>query len=146
MKYSFLKSKAAPVRHVADFALQFAYNHALGTQERPVFAFGRNYRLHGREQQHSDFLVSMFRGMEWYVRSLHEAVFDERVCKDSMFVFLRSLAGLNALWRVGLSAEEQKRQPCHIRPKCHLLQHVIQDCMPVTVAQQSSGATVTRTT
>ena len=69
--------------------------------------------------------------MERYVRCLRDDDFDEHLCRDSMFTFLRSLSGLNTLWREGLPAESAKRQPFHIRPKCHLLQHLVQDCVPL---------------
>ena len=44
-----------------------------------------------------------------------------------MMLFLHSLGELHKLWREGLSDEESKTQPFHLRPKAHLLQHLVCD-------------------
>jgi hypothetical protein len=129
--YPFLKSKAAPVRHAAEYAVSLAVKHAVGSATRKPFTFSATHRLHGKETQHRDLIASLFRAMERYVRCLREDVFDQNTCRDSMYTFLRSMSGLNLLWRHGLSADLAKRQPFHIRPKCHMLQHLVQDCVPL---------------
>ena len=44
-----------------------------------------------------------------------------------MYVFLQSLKFLHDLWRVGVPEDQQKNLPFHLRPKCHVLQHLVED-------------------
>ena len=44
-----------------------------------------------------------------------------------MLLFLRSLVELNLLWRQDLPPEQRRCQPYHVRPKAHLLQHLVLD-------------------
>ncbi len=69
--------------------------------------------------------------MERFCRCLKQEPFDERVCKDSMFLFLKSMAGLYSLWRQGHPEDQLKRLPFNIKPKCHLLEHLVLDFVPV---------------
>ena len=93
----------------------------------PPFAFPRNHRLKVHEQQHLDLLVSTFSGLARYMRSLHVLPFDPIECRSGMMLFLTSLADLNELWRRGLSEELAASQPFHLRPKSHMLEHLVCD-------------------
>jgi hypothetical protein len=121
-----LKAKAAQCRHLAEFCLQLAVTHRDGTARRPPFSF-RGARLHGREAEHLDLLVEMFQGLVRYHRSCVEDVFDEEACREAMYRFLRALGGLHVLWRQGVGEEDRKSMPFPLRPKCHLLQHLVEE-------------------
>ena len=136
--YPFLKGKAAQNRHLAEFALQFANKHMHGAPAqggrpaRAPFKFAPRHRLHGREQEHLDLMLRMFRGMASYTRSLLAQEFDATACKNSMLEFLDALGGLHSLWREGLPLDSalRKTAPFHVRPKAHMLQHVVLDHVP----------------
>jgi hypothetical protein len=121
-----LKAKAAQCRHVADFCLQLAYKHKHGTEHRPAFSF--RGRLSGREQEHLDLMIEMFHGLVDYHRSCSAEVFSEDDCRDAMYRFLRALAGLHVLWREGVvGTKERNAMPFPLRPKAHLLQHLVEE-------------------
>ena len=129
-KYPFMKAKAAPVRHLAEFCLELAYKHLYGVEGgRPPFAFTARSPMHGKTAQHLELMVNVFRGMERYCRSLHSTPFDATMCTDSMLLYLSSLAALNKLWRIGRDPTEASRLPWQVRPKCHLMQHLVLDHM-----------------
>ena len=44
-----------------------------------------------------------------------------------MFQFLQGMGQLNHMWRQGLADNLVSAQPWHIRPKSHMLQHLVQD-------------------
>ena len=80
----------------------------------------------GREEEHLDNLVLTFKGMAAYQRELQTAPFALDRRKAAMYEFLTGFKRLRVLWRVGLNAEEKKRAPFHLRPKIHLLQHLVE--------------------
>ena len=131
LKYPFLKTKAAPARQLAEFCLNLAYKHYLGDDTRPRFAFPRRHHMHSKVNEHLKYLVEMFQGMDKYVRSLHSDPFEPAMCQDGMLQFLQSLQRLNALWRAGRAPDACAALPFVIRPKCHVLMHLILDCAPV---------------
>ena len=81
----------------------------------------------GKTREHLELMVAVFQGMERYCRSLSTEPFDKAMCADGMTLYLTSFASLSQLWRQGRSASESIRLPWHIRPKCHLLQHLVLD-------------------
>lgn len=44
-----------------------------------------------------------------------------------MYKFLQSLEALNRLWREGLDIAQHSPQPFHVRPKGHVLQHLVEE-------------------
>ncbi len=86
----------------------------------------------GKEMEHLDFLVKSLRGMVGYSRSLGAGEFGETACRESMLLFLKSLAGLHSLWRAGVpeGSDVLKRAPFALRQKSHMLQHLVQDHVP----------------
>jgi hypothetical protein len=125
--YPFLKAKAAQVRHLAEFGLALAYKHAYGAGARQRYSFANNSPMVPKTRQRLDLLVTLFQRFERYTRLLSASEFDETGCKTAMLQYLASLSALNKLWREGRSLAERKRCPFHIRPKCHLLQHLVLD-------------------
>ena len=128
--YPFLKAKAAPVRHVAEFCLQLAYKHMYGIAGeggRPAFAFSASSPMRGRTQEHLQLMVDVFRGMERFGRAVSVSPFDTAACSEGMTTYLTSLCQLHKLWRLGRSVADAKRLPWQLRPKCHLLQHLVLD-------------------
>ena len=137
--YPFLKAKAAATRHLAEFGLQLALQHAHGSPARDgaparaAFSFAASHHLAGREAEHLGHLVAMFRGLANYNRTLADPAFDETACRSSMLSFLSSLSSLHSLWRTGLAEGSAKRksQPFALRHKSHMLQHLVEDHVPV---------------
>jgi hypothetical protein len=125
-KFPTFHAKAAQTRHLAEFALLLAYHHKHGFDGKPAFQF-RGVRLSGREQEHSTHLVNMCEGMARYHRACAADVFDEDVCRSSMYSFLQGLAGLHNLWRRGLDESLHGTMPWPLRPKSHTLQHLVED-------------------
>ena len=125
--YPTLKAKAAQTRHVTEFCLVLSYQHQLGAPWRAPFAFGRTHRLSGREAEHGALLVDMCEGMARYHRACGRVPFDAENCKAAMYRFLRAMAGLHRMWREGLPLAEVSSQPFRLRPKCHMLMHLVSD-------------------
>ena len=73
------------------------------------------------------YLVSMFEGLVNYQKACSSVPFVVQPCKEGLYLFLNSLGNLHTLWREGVSAEDGKVQPFHLRPKCHMLQHLAED-------------------
>jgi hypothetical protein len=136
--YPFLKAKAAQCRHLGEFGLQLANDHMHGrpardgAPARPAFRFPAGHRLAGREADHLQLLVQVFQGMAGYTRSLSTNPFDPTACRESMLLFLSALASLHTLWREGLAEDSPLLRSCPfaLRPKAHMLQHLVQDHMP----------------
>ena len=53
--------------------------------------------------------------------------FDQVACKNSMYLCLQSMSSLNALWRRDLEERHHGVQPFHLRPKAHMLQHLVEE-------------------
>jgi hypothetical protein len=125
-KFPSLKAKAAQVRHLAEYAVLLAYQHRDGFEGRPAYGF-RGARLAGSEPEHLNHLVNMCEGMARYHRACAADVFDEDLCRSSMYSFLQGLAGLHVLWRRGLDEAYHGKMPWPLRPKSHTLQHLVED-------------------
>ena len=74
-------------------------------------------------------LVSTFQGMARYVKSLSAKPFVEDECRQAMYLYLQSMAGLELLWREE-APEDEANTPFHIRQKTHVLQHLVEDHIP----------------
>jgi predicted nicotinamide N-methyase len=48
-----------------------------------------------------------------------------------MYKYLQSLDRLNKLWRRDVPVEDRQKLPFHIRPKAHMLQHMVEDKLPL---------------
>lgn len=129
--YPWLKAKAASVRHLAEFGTQLANNHMHGRDGLTLFAFPARHRLAPHKREHLDLLLDMFRGMSGYTRSMERCPFEAEECRTSMLLFLRSLSALHHLWRAGVEEIRINRQPFALRPKAHMLQHLVQDHISV---------------
>lgn len=129
--YPTLKSKAAQCRHVADFALVLAYMHRDGTTAREPFRFRHAHRLQGKVAEHTGLLVRMFEGLVAYHRSCAEVPFVADRCREAMYAFLQALGALNTLWREGIAGDSLSTAPFRLRPKAHMLQHLVADQLPV---------------
>jgi hypothetical protein len=125
--YPFLKGKAAQVRHLAEYGLLLANRHRHGDQEHVPFRFKHTSKLAEHTDEHLELLVAMFQGMARYFRSINAEPFKVDDCKEAMFTYLQALAGLHRLWRRGLAPHELRGLPFQIRPKAHVLQHMVQD-------------------
>ena len=44
-----------------------------------------------------------------------------------MYQYLQALQGLHDLWRVGIPLARWNKLPFHIRPKCHVCQHLAEE-------------------
>lgn len=128
----FLKAKAAQVRHVAEFALQLAYVHLYGEAEtgRQPFSFRPSSRMAAHTRRHLELLVLLFQSMDKYIRSLPEP-FDPAVCKAAMMQYLETLEDLHKLWRNGAPEHIHGALPFQVRPKAHVLEHLVLDQIQV---------------
>jgi hypothetical protein len=133
LKYPYLKCKAAQTRHLAMFALVLARRHRFGDGpgRRSAYQFKEGSRLAGLEEAHLSNLVSMFEGMEGYARSCGEEPFREDQCRHYMYKFLQAYSNLNRLWRTNLPEAAHKHMPFNLRQKGHLLQHLVEDKIPM---------------
>jgi hypothetical protein len=132
--YPYLKAKAAETRHLANFCLSLAYLHKYGGMGRESFKFKsghRGHRLAGREDEHLGNLVRVFKGMADYQRELAVVPFSPDRCEGAMYRFLAGFKVLRLLWATGLSPQEERQAPFHLRPKAHMMQHLVQDQLPL---------------
>lgn len=125
--YPYLKAKAAQTRHLAAFCLTLARQHRDGNGARVPFAFPAGHRLAGRTQQHCNAMVSLFEGLLGFTESCSAVPFSPEQCRAGMYKYLQSLEVLSSLWRHGLTLLQQAKMPFHIRPKCHMCQHLVHE-------------------
>ena len=126
--YPTLKAKAAQTRHVAEFVLMLAQRHANGDATRGPYSFRRNSRLGHFSAEHRTLPVSVCAGMVRYHRAVAREPFDAGECKAAMYTMLVALNDLRVLWRRFLpDPDHHHKLPWTIRPKAHLLQHMVED-------------------
>ena len=129
--YPFLKAKAAQTRHLSEFCLVLALRHQHGDANRRAYSFRAGTRMAGQGAVHSAHLVAMFRGLNDFCISCSAAPFNKDACKRAMYQFLQSLKAPHDLWRHNVPLEQQRPLPFHMRPKSHVLQHLVEDKVPV---------------
>ena len=125
--YPFLKAKAAQTRHLAEFGLILASVHKFGCDGREPFRFKESSALAPHIGRHLDLLVDMFLGMVRYLRALSAEPFAVQAYCQEMYLYLQSLAGLQQLWRTGIPEDDQSGLPFVLRPKSHIMQHLIEE-------------------
>jgi hypothetical protein len=125
--FPFLKAKAAQVRSVVPFLATLANLHLHGNAHRPSFAFKANHRLAPRSVEHNQLVVRTTQAMLDFLAACRAEEFDANRCKLAMYTILSTTLTLHNLWRDGVAVEDQAHLPFHIRPKCHLLQHLVED-------------------
>jgi hypothetical protein len=79
------------------------------------------------DQEHRDLVVSMFEGLDRFVRSRSALPFDAGECRAGMYQYLQSFESLHFLWRRVYPAAEHKHLPFRLRPKAHILTHLVDD-------------------
>ena len=109
-----------------EFAQALAHKHQQGMGRTP-FRFNAGHHLAGREPEHLGHMVRMFDGLAGFQQACEERPFNETNCRDAMLTFLRELGALYTMWREGLGPEQQRFQPFALRPKAHLLMHLVCD-------------------
>ena len=127
LKYPCLKAKAAETRHLANFCVLLANAHRHGGFGRPTFRFRATHFLSGREDAHSGHLCNVFQGLADYHAACAAEPFVKDDCTRSMYRFLQSFKELHDMWRDGRSLMEQTVAPFHMRPKAHMLHHLVED-------------------
>lgn len=125
--YPYLKAKAAQTRHLADFGLVLANSHLHGSPGKQPFRFGQAHRLAEHTPDHLGHLVRLFEGMTQYHNACAAQPFSIAACREGMYKFLQSLEHLHVLWRTGCVLDEHRVQPFNVRPKAHMLQHMVED-------------------
>ena len=124
--YPTLKCKAAECRHLAAFAVVLAHWHARGMGVRPPFAF-RNARLAPFSAEYRGLVVDMTTRLFAYHTCCEVEPFIAAQCQANMQGFLEALTSLRALMRRGLDGALQSAQPFPLRPKGHMLQHLVNE-------------------
>jgi len=125
--YPVLKAKAAQAKHLCQYCLTLAHRHA-GHADRAAYSFRPGTRLAKRNAEYRRLIVELFVGITSYFRACDAEVFDAGSAKAGMYAFLQSLEQLNSLWCSGLSTDEERdRMPFHVRPKGHMMQHLVED-------------------
>ena len=126
-KYPTFKSKAAECRHITKFVQGLVAKHAVGKDDAPPFSFGENDHLHDKLHDHITALVACANALLAYHESCSATPFDSTVCKESLMVFLNNYAKLHFLWREDQDLSSGDSLPFHMRPKAHMLQHLVLD-------------------
>ena len=62
-------------------------------------------------------------------------------CKRAMYAFLEGLVGLHDLFCRGLTEAESMHQPFHVRQKCRMLNHLVEDQLFMWGTRATVGAT-----
>ena len=129
--YPVLKAKAAQAKHMCHYCRIVAHRQA-GHSGRVAYAFKAGHRLAGLEATYHARIVDLFEGACDYYSGIAAPVLDKVAIENSMYRFLQALVALNRLWRTGLTTEaERMKMPFHIRPKCHMDQHLVSDQLEV---------------
>jgi hypothetical protein len=129
--YPYLKCKAAETRHLADFGLLLARRHAAGDGTRAPFRFPPRHRMSGKEAQQSAMMIAMMEGMVDYHAACRDPEFSAAATRAAMYKYLDALGGLHRLWRDGCPADQLAGLPFVLRPKSHLMQHLVEDKVPL---------------
>ena len=125
--YPTFKGKAATIKRMSSFCLALAHKHA-GHLDREAFFFRPTHRCYGHAAEYCDLVVSCFEGLRAYIEASDSLPLDIDACADGMYLFLGSLEQLHQLWCVGLLTDDEKgKQPFHVRPKCHMCGHIVDD-------------------
>ena len=106
--------------------MAIAQLHAHGRAGREAFTFG-THRLAAYSAEYRVLIVGMSTCLHRYHDICMAEPFDVAACRASMHGFLEALAGLRLLVRRGLAPELQGGQPFPLRPKAHMLEHVVDD-------------------
>ena len=83
----------------------------------------------GCAAEYRELVLRCLQGLADYLDSLAEDAFDAEACKRGMYTYLNAMHDLHALWRRFTPVERHAQQPWHLRPKCHMLQHVVEDML-----------------
>jgi hypothetical protein len=125
--FPLLKAKASEVRHMIGFGLVLARMHRDGTPTRPAFSFKASHRLVGRSAYHCGQLVELFEGLHGYMSACAAVPFDPAACRSSMYRHLKAAGNLHRVWRTGVPEGVERGIPFHLRPKAHMLQHLVHE-------------------
>ena len=128
--YPTLKSKAAECRHLAKFAVVLAHRQASGAAGRAPFHFPHG-RLGAYSGEYRLLIVQMATNLDRYHESCMVEPFVVADCQNSMHAFLKALTDLRLLFRRGLAAAFHGKQPFPLRPKGHMLEHLVDDKVPM---------------
>jgi hypothetical protein len=126
-KYPYLKAKAAETRHLAEFCMVLARLMRFGGPGIAPLKFRLSHPMAGKEEQILQSLTLCFDNMAFYHRSCAAEPFVAVDCKTTMYRFLQGFASLHTIWRVGRPEAECAAAPWHLRPKAHVLQHLVED-------------------
>ena len=128
--YPTLKCKAAECRHLTGFAAVLAQWHAHGSGARAPFSFS-NPRLAPFSAEYRGLVVAMTSSLQEYHESCQAEPFVAADCQSSMQAFIEALSSLRILMRRGLAAPLHAAQPFPLRPKGHMLDHLVNDKVPL---------------
>ena len=87
----------------------------------------REARLAQFTLEYRQLIVVMATMMYRYHEACSVEPFDIAACRNSMQSFLEALAGFRLLCRRGLPAQQHAVQPFHLRPKSHMLAHLVNE-------------------
>ena len=74
---------------------------------------------------------SAFQGILVYQQACAAVPFNEAQCQAGMLLYLRSLSRLSQLWCHGLSEDQIRRMPWHMRPTVHMCEHLVLESVPM---------------
>ena len=126
------QGKAAETRHLIGYCRILAHRHRFGDRRpgwprRNPVQFAAGHPLYRQEHIYLPLLTTCFDALAAFHASCVAPVFDPVLCRDSMRTFLVSNAQIHDLWRAGRPADEARVAPFHIRPKHHMLMHLVED-------------------
>ena len=69
----------------------------------------------------------MFEGLDRFITSCSAAPFDAGECRAGMYQYLQTFEALHNMWRDGVPEGEHGNLPFRLRPKCHILTHLVDE-------------------
>ena len=121
--YPCLKAKAAETRRAIAFAYVLAQLHARGDVERPPLSFRSH--MAARSADYRRLVLDCVGGAHEFNLSIDREPFVAEDCARSMMSCLLALKDLHDLWRRGLPLGQHAKQPWHVQPKCHQVDHMV---------------------
>ena len=91
------------------------------------FSCRAGHRLAPYLLEYRRLVVTCLRELQGFLDACDEEAFDPSRCGGHLMAYLGAMMELHVLWRRDLPPDQHAAMPWHLRPKCHMLEHIALD-------------------